>query len=160
MRPPVITSLNDLSDRSKMELVAFLQPFFPRDKPLTGLGAQVQQHDLLVVIDGEGSPITTGVAGDVSIDFPCTIAGWTLLADQVGSIQIDIWKNVYASYPPASGNTITGSAKPLISSNQKNTSTTLTGWTTAIAAGDTLRFNVDSVSTIHRVTLALHLRYP
>jgi len=31
----------------------------------------------------------------------------------------------------------------------------LTGWTTSIAAGETLRFNVDSVATVQRVTLSL-----
>jgi hypothetical protein len=31
----------------------------------------------------------------------------------------------------------------------------LTGWTTSISAGDTLRFNLNSVTTITRVVLTL-----
>lgn len=107
------------------------------------------------VIDGGGATITTGVKGDITIPFACTITEWTLLADQSGSIQIDIWKDTYANYPPTVADTITASAKPLFSTTTKGQSSTLTGWTTSIAAGDTLRFNVDSVTTCQRVTLSL-----
>lgn len=107
------------------------------------------------VIDGGGATITTGVKGDITIPFACTITEWTLLADQSGSIQIDIWKDTYANYPPTVADTITASAKPLFSTTTKGQSSTLTGWTTSIASGDTLRFNVDSVTTCQRVTLSL-----
>lgn len=110
------------------------------------------------VIDGGGATITTGVKGDQHVPYACTILEWTLLADQTGSIQIDIWKDSYANYPPVVGDTITASAKPLISSGVKAQSSTLTGWTTAIAANDTIRWNVDSVTTIQRVTVALKVQ--
>jgi hypothetical protein len=48
-------------------------------------------------------------------------------------------------------------SSPTLSSAQKSEDTTLTGWTTALSAGDILRFNVDSVAIIARVTLALAL---
>ena len=107
------------------------------------------------VIDGGGSAITTGVKGDLVIDYACTINSATLLADQSGSIVIDIWKDSYANFPPTVADTITASAKPTLSGAQKSQDTTLTGWTTSIAAGETLRFNVDSVATVQRVTLSL-----
>ena len=107
------------------------------------------------VIDGGGSAITTGVKGDLVIDYACTINSATLLADQSGSIVIDIWKDTYANFPPTVADTITASAKPTLSGAQKSQDTTLTGWTTSIAAGETLRFNVDSVATVQRVTLSL-----
>jgi hypothetical protein len=113
---------------------------------------------ILFVIDGGGSTITTGIKGDLKVDFPCTINQWTLLADQSGSIVVDVWKDTYANYPPVVGDSITASAKPTISSATKGQSGVLTGWTTAIAAGDTLRLNVDSVTTCQRVTLALRVR--
>jgi hypothetical protein len=157
-QPPVVTSIRDLSDRSKMELVSFLQPFFTREvKKNVGVGAG-KDRDLEVVIDGVGAAISAGVSGDVKFDFACVILGWTLLADRSGSIQIDIWKDVYANYPPTVADTITASAKPAIVAGVKAISAALTGWTTTINPGDTLRFNVDSVATIQRVTLALHLR--
>lgn len=110
------------------------------------------------VIDGGGSEITTGIKGDLEIPFNCTIERVTLLADQTGSIVIDIWKDTYANFPPTVADTITASAKPTISSAVKSQDATLTGWTTAIAEGQTLRFNVDSVTTIQRVTLSLKVR--
>jgi hypothetical protein len=107
------------------------------------------------VIDGGGSAITTGQKGHLEIPFACTITRVTLLADQSGSIVIDIWKDTYANFPPTDADSITASAPPTISSAQKSQDSTLTGWTTAIAAGDILAFNVDSCSTITRVTISL-----
>lgn len=109
------------------------------------------------VIDGGGTAITTGIKGDLEIPFACTITGVTMLADTSGSIVVDIWKDTYANYPPVVGDSITASAKPTISSNTKSQDNTLTGWTTSISAGDTLRFNVDSASTITRVTISLKI---
>jgi hypothetical protein len=111
----------------------------------------------MFVIDGLGDPITTGIKGDLLVPYACTITEWTLLADQTGSTVIDIWNDTYGNYPPTVADTITGSAKPTISSSNKGQSTTLTGWTTSLAAGSTLRFNVDSASTITRVTIILRL---
>jgi len=111
-----------------------------------------------VVMDGTGLPLVTGVKGDISIDFDCTIAYWTLLADQAGSVVVDIWKDTLANYPPTVADTITGSAKPTLTSADHGRSSSLTGWTTGINAGDTLRFNIDSTSgVIIRLTLALKL---
>ena len=119
-------------------------------------------HALLInkgiTIDGGGSVLTTGIKGDVSIPFAGTITKVRLLADQSGSIVIDIWKDSYANYPPTVADTITASAKPTISAAIKSEDATLTGWTTAIVAGDTLRFNVDSVTSITRVTLELTIQ--
>jgi len=53
--------------------------------------------------------------------------------------------------------TITASAKPTITTAVKSQDSTLTGWTTAITAGDTLRFNVDSITSITRITLSLKI---
>src|SRR5262249_29700024 len=64
------------------------------------------------VIDGAGSAITTGVKGDLEIPFACTIQSATLLADQTGSIVVDIWKAAFASFPPTAGNSITDSHTP------------------------------------------------
>lgn len=114
---------------------------------------------LTVVIDGGGATITTGVKGDFGpFAFPCDIVDVTALADQSGSIVVDVWKDSYANYPPVDADSITASAPVTISSATKSQDATLTGWTKAIAAGDTLRFNVDSVTTIQRVTITIKLR--
>ncbi|HXF55624.1 MAG TPA: hypothetical protein VNK52_16040 [Hyphomicrobiaceae bacterium] len=127
----------------------------------TGDGAwalDTLQTAIVHTVDRAGNVLTTGVIGDVQVPFACTILGWTLLADQAGSIVIDIWKDTFANAPPTVADTITGSAKPTLTAAVKATSTTLTGWTTTIAANDVLRFNVDSVSTITRIALMLNVK--
>jgi len=119
------------------------------------VAASGQTATLFVEIDGGGSTITTGVKRDVIADFGFTITGWTLLGDQSGSIVIDIWKDTLANYPPTVADTITASAKPTLSTATNNQSSTLTGWTTTVAANDCLRFNVDSITTLTRAVLAL-----
>jgi len=108
-----------------------------------------------------GSPdagaITTGVKARVWFPFACKITGWTILADQSGSIVIDVWKDTYANHPPTLADTIAGSEKPTLSSAQKNQDLTLTTWTQNIAAGDILFFNVDSVATVKQVFLGLSI---
>lgn len=105
---------------------------------------------------GDGvTAIATGEAGDLWMPFACTINEAVLLADQTGSIVVDIWKVAIGSYPPTNANSITASAPPTISSDDNSSDSTLTGWTTSISAGDTLRFNVDSATTVTRVTLQL-----
>uniref|UniRef100_A0A6M3M283 Putative structural protein n=1 Tax=viral metagenome TaxID=1070528 RepID=A0A6M3M283_9ZZZZ len=111
--------------------------------------------DITFIIDGGGSAITTGEKGHLEIPFACTIQRVTMEADQSGSIVVDIWKDTYANFPPTNAESITASAPPTITSAQKSQDATLTGWTTAIAAGDILAFNVDSITTITRVTISL-----
>jgi hypothetical protein len=94
---------------------------------------------------------------DYIVPFACTITRVTVLADVVGSCVLDIWKAAYGSFPPVVGNSITAAAKPTISSVQKYQDAVLTGWTKSIAANDVLRVNVDSVTTIGRVTLCLEV---
>ncbi len=101
------------------------------------------------LIDGGGAVITTGVKGDLVIPFAGTITGWTALADQGGSINVNVWRSTYAAYPPISGGSLFTLA---ISSTNKAQSG---GISHAIAAGDVIRFNVSSVTTIQRVTLSL-----
>ena len=119
-------------------------------------GNDVTVGTVTFIIDGGGATITTGVKGYLTIPFACTINEWTLLADQSGSIVVDIWKDTYANYPPLVADTITASAKPTITTATKGQSSTLTGWTTTIAAGEVLAFNVDvGVTSVQRVTLSL-----
>jgi len=113
---------------------------------------------IVFVIDGGGAAITTGEKGHIRLPFAGTIISATLLADRSGSIVIDIWKDTYANFPPTNADSITASAPPTISAATKSTDSTLTGWTTTFASGDVLAFNVDSVVTIERVTLALLVR--
>lgn len=108
-------------------------------------------------IDNGASVIPTGVHGNIVIPFNCVIQQWTLLANESGSVVVDIWRDTYANYPPTVADTITASAKPTISSSTKGQSSTLTGWTTALTAGDVLRFNVDSITSIKALDINLKI---
>lgn len=93
----------------------------------------------------------------LELNFACTIEGYSITADAVGSIVVDLWKDSYANYPPVVGDSITASAKPTLSAAQKATDSTLTGWTTTLARGDTLKAHVDSAGTVKAVTLTLYI---
>jgi len=113
---------------------------------------------IVFVADGGGAEIEAGLQSWVRVPFACEIQSATLLADQTGSIQIDIWKDTYANYPPTDADSITASAPPSISSSNKSEDTTLSGWIKTINAGDVLVFNVDSASTIQRAVLILKVK--
>ena len=108
-------------------------------------------------IDGGGRVISTGLKGFLEVPFNCTITGWTLLADQSGSIVIDVWKDSYGNFPPTVADTIAGTEKPTLASVQKNQDLTLSTWTTGLLQGDVLGFNVDSVTTVTWIALALRV---
>lgn len=118
-------------------------------------GNDVTVGTINYVIDGGGSAITTGSKGFVEIPFACTVNDWTIVADQSGSIVVDVKRATYSNFPTTAS--IAGSEKPTLSSVQKNQDTSLSTWTTSIAAGDILEFVVDSATTVQRVTLALQV---
>ena len=110
----------------------------------------------LSVVVGDGvSVVPTGVVEYLEVPFACTINRVTMLADQSGSLVVDIWKDTYANYPPLDADSITASAVPTITTAVKSQDSTLTGWTTAVTAGDILAFNVDSSTTITQATVSL-----
>ena len=109
--------------------------------------------DLIYVIDGGGSAIETGEKGHLRVTSRLKIKEVAMLADQTGSIVVDIWKSSYPNFPPADENSITASTPPTISSSYKSRDISLEGWTKDLAAGDILAFNVDSCTTITRVTI-------
>jgi hypothetical protein len=107
-------------------------------------------------ISGGGSPIATGAQeAFVKVPYAGTITGYEIVADQTGSIVVDVWKDTYANYPPTDTDSITASAPITISSANKAQDNTITGWITGITEGDLLRFNVDSASTVTAVTIFL-----
>lgn len=110
---------------------------------------------IVAVIDGGGSAITTGVKLYLPVPFACTITANRALADQTGDIVVDVWADTYANYPPTDADSITAAAPITISSGVASEDTTLTGWTTSVAAGDVLGFNVDSVTDIELLTITL-----
>ena len=123
---------------------------------LTGLSGM--DKAITFIIDGGGAEIAVGQHGHLEIPFACDIQSVTMYADQSGTIVVDIWNDTYANFPPTDADSITAAAHPTIGGAQKSFNDTLTGWTTALAAHTCLAYNVDSVITIERVTICLHVR--
>lgn len=110
-----------------------------------------------VVLDGGGAVLGTGPKFDMPIGFKATLTGVEMLADVSGSAVVDIWKDTYANFPPTIADTITGATPPTISAALKMQDFVLTGWNKALLSGDTLRFNVNSVTSIKRLTITLFM---
>jgi len=114
---------------------------------------------LRATIDGAGAVITTGAKkAYLSVPIDCTITKARLLADVAGSIVLDVWVDTYANHPPTVADTIVAAAKPSLAAAAKSEDSTLTGWTTALSAGQVIEVNVDSAATLTKVHLDLFVR--
>ena len=108
----------------------------------------------IVTMDGGTFVLATGIAARFLIPKPLELQQVTLLADQTGSIVVDVWAEDEALSPPTVADTIAGTEKPTLATAQKNEDLALTTWIN-IAAGDWVGFNVDSIATVQRVTVAI-----
>lgn len=126
---------------------------------VTDLEAITRDGVIGFTIDGGGSVITTGLKGFVPVPDTCRIKAWRVVADQVGSIAIDVWKDSFANFPPTDADSIAAASLPTLSNAQKAEDIILTGWSKDLVEGDWLAFNVDSASTVTRVTVALFVIY-
>ena len=109
-----------------------------------------------LTIDGSGAAITAGVKGYVTVPFRGRITGWSVIADKVGSIVIDVWSDKFGNFPPTIADTITGSEKPTLASKQIAKLEPVTDWDDQVTAGDVIAFNVKPTpSGVTRVTLTL-----
>lgn len=115
-------------------------------------------------IDGNNSPLSTGVKGQIQVDFAGIIVGWSIVADQAGSITIEIDKKAGTQTAPAVPNTTTDkiSASAPISLSSAQTggvgASGVSTWTTAVNQWDTLQFNVTAASTLTRVQAWLRIQ--
>lgn len=120
-------------------------------------GAVSVKRQVSVTIDGGGSAITTGAKKVyLRVPYDMTVTGWDIVADQSGSIVVDVWKDSYANFPPTVADTIAGTEKPTLSSALKNQDVSLSSFTTTIVAGQYLEFNVDSAATVTKVMITLY----
>lgn len=120
-------------------------------------GGNVTFASRFIIHNGEGSStaLTTGIKYTTTViaDKESTITGWKIFCNPSSSITLDILKA--NKIKPTSANSITGSAAPTITNNQYAESTTLTGWTTSIIAGDILVLNIVSNTSASYIQLEL-----
>ncbi len=96
--------------------------------------------------DTAGSALTSGSVVYFTIPYTCTIAGWNATVD-AGTVTFDVWKIATGSAIPTVSNAITASALPAISTGTALHSTTLTSWTTSVAANDIFGIQLKTVAT-------------
>ncbi|KKM78567.1 hypothetical protein LCGC14_1358600, partial [marine sediment metagenome] len=103
---------------------------------------------------GDGSSnIGTGVVDYYELPFNGIMTFFRFVSEDAGvTIQMDVWKDTYANWPPVVGNTIFSGNKPVLSTSQKDEDTTLA---VVITKGDYLGVNVDSNTDAQRVTLSM-----
>lgn len=121
----------------------------------TTLGVVTPRRVVGVTFDGNGSPPTVGSVGYLVCPYAGTIDQWHIIADASGSAVVDVWKA--SGTIPVNADSIAGTEKPTLSSSQLAADTTLSTWTTAVAAGDVFGFEIESVSTCTRVTVEVRI---
>lgn len=110
--------------------------------------------DVGTILDGGGSVILNTIkAPKIHIPYPMTITAWRVMADQAGSIVIDI-QRAHDAIPSVS--IVGGGNKPTLSGVGFN-ETTPSGWTaTTLTTDDWISFNVSGTpSTVTQVSVVL-----
>jgi len=121
-----------------------------------GGGAATGNSEIVFVIDGGGSVISTGLRGSLEIPFNCNVVSWTILTDQNGTIGMNVYNENYSTWGstlPRTNEISFGVPISITSSASKNNYTLITP--TAIAASNILSYNVQTVSTITRASICL-----
>jgi hypothetical protein len=109
-----------------------------------------------VTFDGGGSAITTGLQAEVQIPYGGTVSSWDIFSTATGSCVIDVLRSAdFSSYPTFTS--IAGTEKPTLATQSKNQDINLTSWSAGLTAGNILRFNVDSASTVEKVYLTIKI---
>jgi hypothetical protein len=121
---------------------------------IDAVGVNTSMAAFEFVIDGGGSAITTGNKGQLYVPFSCNINALYVIADQVGSIAVDILR-ANVAVPVTS---IVGAGNKPTLTAQQVVAAVPSGWTsTALLIDDFVAFNVTSVATVTRVTVVLRV---
>jgi hypothetical protein len=116
------------------------------------VGTANNTADVEFIIDGGGVVIATGVKGFLHLPFSATVLAWRVMADQSGSIAIDVLR-ANGAVPTVS--MVGGGNKPTLTAQQFNQAQP-SGWTSiALVTDDWIGFNVVSATTVTRVTVDL-----
>lgn len=123
--------------------------------PLGGANATT---GLVFCGDGAGSVISTGVLRPGFCPFACTIASWTLQAEVVGSLVLDVWALPGVNdLLPTVANSICGGNYPTLAGNSQIINGAVTSWSPIIAANTALMINVRSAAIVTKPTLTLNV---
>jgi hypothetical protein len=121
---------------------------------ITGGTSATSSNESFSFVVGSSTVVTTGTKNNTRFIAPIsgTIIGWKLIVDTGSTVTLDVWKSTGI---PTNSDSITGSAKPSLTSSQFATSSTLTGWTTAVSVNDIFILEVESNNNASYINLAL-----
>jgi hypothetical protein len=111
---------------------------------------------IILTLSGGGYPISSDFSIFHRVQFNSTITGAYLLADKVGSIEIDIWFN--SSTIPTVADSIVGATPPTLSSEIESEDELLSDWDTVLTEGGKIGFYINSASIITYCELTLAIR--
>ena len=153
---------------SSAAVLRLAAPYFPEPEEIAyepqipasssvGLTANQKVRTLGVVVDGSGTVLTTGQKGYKPSPWTGTIIGWRIVGDVSGSCVFDIWKDIFANYPPTVADTITAAAKPTVTTAFAAQSTAVGTWNTTVTAGDVFGWNLDSITSFTWLLLEIDI---
>lgn len=120
----------------------------------TGLALPPHYGDVVFVVDNGDSDITSGQTDFVRIPYSGKLLDWCILADQTGSVVVDVWLGRDKAIPSVA-NTICSGPKPTLSNNNFSEMTTLPWSITSFDQDDVLGFQVVSVSGLKKFRLSI-----
>lgn len=107
--------------------------------------------------DGGGSALSGTTTRCVRVWYAGTITGATMIGDQSGNATVKVKKVGYSSFTgPASASDISNGGL-IMTGAVKAEDTTLTGWTTAISAGDVVCFELSSPATLTTLNASVRI---
>ena len=109
------------------------------------------------VVDNGSRPMTTGNKGYLTIDVTGEIQSWVIVADAVGTLEVDIRKCAFSDFP----NTVSicGGNTPQLNAEVKNTDIVLNGWSKQLTAGDIIQYEViNTTVSISNFAIALKVK--
>lgn len=131
---------------------------FPADETESTLPIEAMRS-FGITVDAGSSVINIGLKGMIRVPVNGIIQRWTVMStdDSVtsGSISISLWKDGFPNFYPTIADSIVGSAPIALTSATRAEDVALSGWTRSFNAGDVFAFNVNSVTSLKRVTVVI-----
>jgi hypothetical protein len=124
--------------------------------PNPTVAANIKAHSIGCTFDGAGSAITNKTCYVPDVPFACTIAGFSIDSDVAETVTIKTWRVATGGTArPVVGNSISTSGVSLSSGTLVQSATTSDWTSTAIAAHDSLAFNITALTAATHVDWAM-----
>jgi len=119
-------------------------------------GAGTTEDIISCYVEASPDIASTGFKASRIIAYNCEIDEWYVIAGSSGTMQWDIKKSSFASYPSTSS-IVYGTDYPKITAQSKNSNTAVSSWT-SLNAGDVIEFYITSNTDVTSVGVFLKIR--